>query len=102
MTILQLSDDTLTDLKLCKPSEYDACKFYDKHQSYIAVAVAYFEKYGVQAIPIHSKEEIDEEKIDGMIEEMKHLRLLHGQFTAEEMFTIIKSAIKEAYANMID
>lgn len=102
MTILQLSDDALTDLKLCKPSEYDTRKFYEKHQSYIAVAVAYFEKYGVQAIPIHSKEEIDEEKINSMLGEFEHTRLLHSQFTAKEMFTIIKSAIKEAYSNMID
>lgn len=102
MKPLQLSDDTLLDLKLCKPSEYDVRKFYEKHQSYIAVAVVYFEKHGVHSIPIHSKEEIDEEKINSMLEEFEHTRLLHSQFTAEEMFTIIKSAIKEAYSNMID
>ena len=102
MKALQLSDDTLTDLKLCKPSEYDTRKFYEKHQSYIAVAVVYFKKHGVHSIPIHSKEEIDEEKINSMLEEFEHTRLLHSQFTAKEMFTIIKSAIKEAYSNMID
>lgn len=102
MKALQLSDDTLTDLKLCKPSEYDVRKFYEKHQSYIAVAIARFEKHGDQAIPIHSKEEIGEEKINSMLEEFEHTRLLHSQFTAKEMFAIIKSAIKEAYSNMID
>lgn len=102
MKELQLSDDVLLDLRLFKPSVQDVREFYDNHQSYIAVAIAYFEKSGVQAIPIHSKDEINEAKLDGMIEEMKNLRLLHSQFTAEEMFTIIKSAVKEAYSNMID